>query len=144
MKLLGNLSRLITEIAALDDVQKSIKQKNVITINYDGDEYGKGYRDVEPVCLGVSKAGNMVLRAWERQGASHSNRVEGNPIPGWRLFRLDKILTYLPQGDNFIEVRPNYNPNGDRSMTRVILNAVFDNTPNTDNVENIDNTENIE
>jgi predicted DNA-binding transcriptional regulator YafY len=144
MKLLGNLSRLITEVAALDDVQKSIKQKNVITINYDGDEYGKGYRDVEPVCLGVSKAGNMVLRAWERQGASHSNRVEGNPIPGWRLFRLDKILTYLPQGDNFIEVRPNYNPNGDRSMTRVILNAVFDNTPNTDNVENIDNTENIE
>jgi predicted DNA-binding transcriptional regulator YafY len=144
MKLLGNLSRLITEIAALDDVQKSIKQKNVITINYDGDEYGKGYRDVEPVCLGVSKAGNMVLRAWERQGASHSNRVEGNPIPGWRLFRLDKILTYLPQGDSFIEVRPNYNPNGDRSMTRVILNAVFDNTPNTDNIENIDNTENIE
>jgi predicted DNA-binding transcriptional regulator YafY len=144
MKLLGNLSRLITEVAALDDVQKSIKQKNVITINYDGDEYGKGYRDVEPVCLGVSKAGNMVLRAWERQGSSHSNRVEGNPIPGWRLFRLDKILTYLPQGDNFIEVRPNYNPNGDRSMTRVILNAVFDNTPNTDNVENIDNTENIE
>ena len=138
MKLLGNLSRLITEIAALDDVQKSIKQKNVITINYDGDEYGKGYRDVEPVCLGVSKAGNMVLRAWERQGASHSNRVEGNPIPGWRLFRLDKILTYLPQGDSFIEVRPNYNPNGDRSMTRVILNAVFDNTPNTDNIENIE------
>ena len=144
MKLLGNLSRLITEIASLDDVQKSIKQKNVITINYDGDEYGKGYRDVEPVCLGVSKAGNMVLRAWERQGASHSNRVEGNPIPGWRLFRLDKILTYLPQGDSFTEVRPNYNPNGDRSMTRVILNAVFDNTPNTDNIENIDNTENIE
>lgn len=144
MKLLGNLSRLITEIAALDDVQKSIKQKNVITINYDGDEYGKGYRDVEPVCLGVSKVGNMVLRAWERQGASHSNRVEGNPIPGWRLFRLDKILTYLPQGDSFTEVRPNYNPNGDRSMTRVILNAVFDNTPNTDNIENIDNTENIE
>jgi predicted DNA-binding transcriptional regulator YafY len=144
MKLIKSLSRLITEVAALDDVQKSIKQKTVITINYDGDEYGKGYRDVEPVCLGVSKAGNMVLRAWERQGSSHSNKVEGNPIPGWRLFRLDKILTYLPQGDNFIEVRPNYNPNGDRSMTRVILNAVFDNTPNTDNVENIDNTENIE
>ena len=143
MKLLGNLSRLITEVAALDDVQKSIKQKNVITINYDGEEYGKGYRDIEPVCLGVSKAGNMVLRAWERQGASHSNTVEGNPIPGWRLFRLDKILTYQLQGDTFNEVRPNYNPNGDRSMVRVILNAVFDNTPNTDNVENIDNTENI-
>ena len=140
MKLVRSLSKVITEVAALDNVQSSIKQKNVITINYQGDEYGKGYRDIEPVCLGISKAGNMVLRAWERQGASHSNKVEGNPIPGFRMFRLDKILTYALQGDNFTEVRPKYNPNGDRSMARVILNAVFD---NTDDIENIDNIENI-
>ena len=140
MKLVRSLSKVITEVAALDNVQSSIKQKNIITINYDGDEYGKGYRDVEPVCLGISKAGNMVLRAWERQGSSHSNKVYGNPIPGWRLFRLDKILTYGLQGDSFTEVRPKYNPNGDRSMARVILNAVFD---NTDDIENIDNIENI-
>jgi predicted DNA-binding transcriptional regulator YafY len=143
MKLVRSLSKVITEVAALDNVQSSIKQKNIITINYDGDEYGKGYRDVEPVCLGISKAGNMVLRAWERQGSSHSNKVDGNPIPGWRLFRLDKILTYALQGDSFTEVRPKYNPNGDRSMERVILNAVFDYTPNTDDIENIDNIENI-
>ena len=138
MKLVKTLTKLITEVAAIDDVQRSIKQKNVITINYDGEEYGRGYRDIEPVCLGVSKAGNMVLRAWERQGVSHSKEVEGNPIPGWRLFRLDKILTYLPQGDNFNEVRPLYNPNGDNSMVRVIINAKFDN----DNINN-NNTENI-
>lgn len=136
MKLIKSLSKLITEVAALDDVQKSIKQKNVITINYNGDEYGKGYRDIEPVCLGVSKAGNMVLRAWERQGSSHSREVEGNPIPGWRLFRLDKILTYALQGDNFNEVRPLYNPNGDNSMARVIVNAKFGEEPNTDNINN--------
>lgn len=132
MKLIKTLSKLITEVASIDDVQKSIKQKNVITINYQGDEYGKGYRDIEPVCLGISKKGNMVLRAWERQGASHSNKVEGNPIPGWRMFRLDKILTYALQGDKFTEVRPLYNPNGDNSMTRVIVNAKFD-----DNTENL-------
>lgn len=132
MKLIKTLSKLITEVASIDDVQKSIKQKNVITINYQGDEYGKGYRDIEPVCLGISKKGNMVLRAWERQGASHSNKVEGNPIPGWRMFRLDKILTYALQGDKFNEVRPLYNPNGDNSMTRVIVNAKFD-----DNTENL-------
>jgi predicted DNA-binding transcriptional regulator YafY len=132
MKLIKTLSKLITEVASIDDVQKSIKQKNVITINYQGDEYGKGYRDIEPVCLGISKKGNMVLRAWERQGASHSNKVEGNPIPGWRMFRLDKILTYALQGDKFNEVRPLYNPNGDNSMVRVIVNAKFD-----DNTENL-------
>jgi len=86
MKLINSLSKLITEVAALDDVQNSIKKRKVITINYAGDEYGRGYRDVEPVCLGISKKGNMVLRAWERQGVSHSNKVKGNPIPGWRLF----------------------------------------------------------
>lgn len=126
MKLVHSLKTIINEIASIDDIQKSIKQKKVITINYNGDEYGKGYRDIEPVCFGISKAGNMVVRAWETQGSSHSNKTKNNPIPGWRLFRLDKILTYQPQGDTFIEVRPNYNPTGDRSMSRVILNATFD------------------
>lgn len=131
MKLLNTLGKLlINEVASIDDVQKSIRQKNVITINYQGEEYGKGYRDIEPVCLGISKAGNMVLRAWERQGVSHSKEVEGNPIPGWRMFRLDKILTYALQGDKFTEMRPKYNPNGDKLMSSVIINAKFDDTEN--------------
>ena len=137
---MNSLKGLITEIASAQDIQRSINMKNIITINYNGREYGKGYRDIEPVCFGISKSGNFVLRAWEIEGSSHSNKVRGNPIPGWRLFRLDKILTYALQGDNFTEVRPKYNPNGDRSMARVILNAVFD---NTDDIENIDNIENI-
>ena len=130
MKLLDNLSKLILEAANLDVVQDSIRKKNVITINYDGDEYGKGYRDIEPVCVGYSKNGELVLRAWERQGASHSKVTRDNPIPGWRFFKLVKILTYQPQGDNFYEMRPGYNPNGDKLMSSVILNAVFDNTEN--------------
>ena len=93
MKLMNSLKGLITEIASIQDVQHSIKMKNVMTINYDGKEYGKGYRDIEPVCLGISKSGNFVLRAWEIEGSSHSNKVEGNPIPGWRLFRIDKIFS---------------------------------------------------
>ena len=129
MKLIKTLSKLITEVASIDDVQKSIKQKNVITINYQGDEYGKGYRDIEPVCLGISKKGNMVLRAWERQGASHSNKVEGNPIPGWRMFRLDKILSFKPTTEKFDTPRPGYNFTGDKSMNRVIINSKFDNIP---------------
>jgi len=32
--------------------------------------------------------------------------------------------------DNFIDMRPNYNPNGDRSMERVLINAKFDNVDN--------------
>lgn len=128
MKLLGSLKSLITEIASIDDMQRAIKQKMVMVINYNDDKpEARGFRSVEPVCLGYSKAGNLVLRAWEREGASYSAAKEGNVLPGWRLFRVDKILTFKPTMDNFTEVRPNYNPNGDKLMTRVIVNAVFGN-----------------
>ena len=130
MKLLNNLSKLILEAANLDAVQDSIRNKQVITINYDGREYGKGFRDIEPVCVGYSKKGELVLRAWERQGASHSKVTRDNPIPGWRFFKLVKILTYQPQGDNFYEMRPDYNPDGDKLMSSVIINAKFDDTQN--------------
>lgn len=130
MKLLNNLSQLILEAANLDAVQDSIRNKNVMTINYDGDEYGKGLREIEPVCVGYSKNGELVLRAWEIRGVSHSKVTRDNPVPGWRFFKLVKILTYQPQGDSFYEMRPGYNPDGDKLMSSVILNANFDNTEN--------------
>ena len=131
MKLLNSLSGLITEVAALDQVQDSIRKKQVIVIYYDGkDNGGKGHRTIEPVCLGYSKKGNLVLRAWEREGSSWSAQNKGNILPGWRLFRLDKIFTYRPTMDNFYTMRPKYNPNGDKSMERVVINAKFDNEEN--------------
>ena len=130
MKLLNNLSKLILEAANLDVVQDSIRKKNVITINYDGKEYGRGFRVIEPVCVGYSKKGELVLRAWEREGVSHSKVTKNNPVPGWRFFKLVKILTYQPQGDTFYEMRPDYNPDGDKLMSSVILNAKFDDTQN--------------
>jgi len=131
MKLINSLKSLVTEAASLGDVQDSIKKRKVVTIYYDGnDNGGKGYRTIEPVCLGYSKKGNLVLRAWESEGSSWSAINKGNILPGWRLFRLDKIFTYQPTMDNFVEVRPKYNPNGDRSMERVLINAKFDNIDN--------------
>ena len=127
MKLVNNLSELITEIAAISDMTSSIKKRNLVTIYYDGnDNGGKGYRTIEPVCLGFSKKDNMVLRAWEVEGASYSAKNKGNFLPGWRLFRVDKIFTYKPTLDKFNTVRPNYNPTGDKSMIRVLVNAKFD------------------
>jgi hypothetical protein len=60
------------------------------------------------------------------EGASHTARTGEQPLPGWRLMRLDKIMTFKPTGDNFTTPRPGYNFNGDKSMTRVIINAQFD------------------
>lgn len=126
MKLLTTFKSLLTEVASLGDIQDSINKRIVVTIYYDGDiPGGKGYRRIEPVCVGYSKAGNLVVRAWDVDGASHTATIGEKPLPGWRLFRADKIFTYQPTTDTFSQVRPNYNPNGDKSMERVILNAKF-------------------
>jgi len=131
MKLLESLKSVINEIASVGDVQNAIKKKRVIMIYYDGnDNGGKGYRLIEPVCLGYSKKGNLVLRAWETEGSSWSAKNDGNYLPGWRLFRLDKIFTFKDTLDKFYNARPMYNPNGDRSMERVLINAKFDNNTN--------------
>ena len=128
MKLQETLRSVLLEVASMDDIQRAIKQKQVVTIFYDGDEPGgRGLRTVEPVCLGFSKAGNRVVRVWDMEGASHTARTGEQPLPGWRLFRLDKVMTFKLTGDNFTTPRPGYNFNGDKSMTRVIINAQFDN-----------------
>ena len=127
MKLQETLRSVLLEVASMDDIQRAIKQKQVATIFYDGDEPGgRGLRTIEPVCLGFSKAGNRVVRVWDMEGASHTARTGEQPLPGWRLMRLDKIMTLKPTGDNFTTPRPGYNFNGDKSMTRVIINAQFD------------------
>ena len=130
MKLYNTVKSLILEVASIDSVVNAIKNKDKIIIYYDGDEPGgRGLRNIEPVCFGYSKAGNPVLRAWDEEGASHTAYKGEQPLPGWRLFRVDKIQSFRPSGDKFNEPKPGYNPRGDKSMTRVIINAVFGNQP---------------
>ena len=129
MRLLGSLKSLITEAASIGDIKKSIEQKQVCSIYYEGDEPGgRGLREIEPVALGRSKAGNLVLRGWDRTGASHTAYKGEQPLPSWRLFRVDKITMLKPTRENFTQAQPGYNFNGDKSMTQVIVIAKFDNT----------------
>ena len=93
MKLINTIKNLITEAATLEDVLDSIKNRKVVVIYYDGDEPGgRGLREIEPVCIGVSKANNRIIRAWDKEGSSHTAYKGEQPLPGWRIFRLDKIL----------------------------------------------------
>ena len=128
MKLYTSLKSLILEAANMDVIIKSIKDKQIVTINYDGDEPGgKGLRTIEPVCVGYSKKGNPVLRAWDYEGASHKAYKGEKPLPSWRFFRLDRIISYIPTRDKFSTAKPGYNPRGDKSMIKVIINAKFGN-----------------
>jgi len=128
MKLYNITKSLILEVASVESIIDSIKKKRKIVIYYDGDEPGgRGLRVIEPVCFGYSKADNPVLRAWDEEGSSHTGYKGEQPLPGWRLFRVDKILSFKPTAENFNTPKPGYNPRGDRSMKRVVVNAVFNN-----------------
>ena len=127
MKLYNSVKSLILEVASIDSIVDAIKKKNKIIIYYDGDEPGgRGLRQIEPVCFGYSKADNPVLRAWDEEGSSHTAYKGEQPLPGWRLFRVDKILSFKPSGEKFNTVRPGYNRTGDKGMVRVIINANFE------------------
>lgn len=100
----------------------SIRKRSIVAIYYAGDEtINKGYREIEPVAYGDSLAGNPVVRAWQIRGATDTP----DNMPGWRFFRVDRIVNWNNTLQTFNTPRPNYNPNGDRSMSRVYLNAVF-------------------
>ena len=129
MKLTNTLKGLLLEIASIQSVQDAVDKRKVCIIYYDGDEPGgRGIREIEPVALGRSKAGNLVLRGWDRTGASHTAYKGEQPLPSWRLFRVDKITMLKPTRENFTQAQPGYNFNGDKSMTQVIVIAKFDNT----------------
>ena len=135
MKLQESLKGIINEIASLDSIIDAIKNRQRVIIYYDGDEPGgRGIREIEPVCLGISKAGNKVLRAWDNEGSSHTAYIGDQPLPSWRLFRLDKILSNKPTGEVYNEIGPGYNLNGDKSMVSVIINAKFGNEPTQQNL----------
>ncbi len=126
MKLTETVKSLILEVASIDSIVDAIKKKNKVIIYYDGDEPGgRGLRQIEPVCFGYSKADNPVLRAWDEEGASHTGYKGEQPLPGWRLLRVDKILSFKQTGEKFNTARPGYNNSGDKSMLKVIINASF-------------------
>ena len=127
MKLYNSVKSLILEVASIDSIVDAIKKKNKIIIYYDGDEPGgRGLRQIEPVCFGYSKADNPVLRAWDEEGSSHTAYKGEQPLPGWRLFRVDKILSFKPSGEKFNTVKPGYNRTGDKGMVRIIITANFE------------------
>lgn len=126
MKLYNSFKSLIVEVASLNAILDAIKRRQRVVIYYDGDEPGgRGLREIEPVCLGYSKAKNQVLRAWDLEGSSHTAYKGEQPLPGWRLFRVDKILSFKPTGEIFDTIRPNFNPSGDKSMVNIIKIAQF-------------------
>lgn len=139
--------RLLTEWIDRNSIIDAINNRDVVYIYYSGDEtVNRGYRTIEPYLLGRSSAGNLVLRAYQQAGATDSgvNPIRSNDeIPGWRLFRLDGITSFMKTMKKFAsdksKIRPLYNPN-DKAMSEIII-AV---DPQADIDSDFDNIDSIE
>ena len=132
MKLYNIISDIILEQASFDNqIIDAIKNKHTCDMEYNDDSsIGPGKRVIEPVALGYSKRNNKVLRAYQTSGPSLKVNEEGIPLPDWRLFRLDRISNIKPkQGDDSLfqtfSEPPSYNPFGDKSMNRMLVNSKF-------------------
>ncbi len=98
------MQREIAVIAA------AITGRNLIGLSYE-----PGLRIIEPHALGYGSSGQILLRAFQIEGASAS----GEHI-NWKLFRLDRISSLAPTGSQFDGPRAEYK-RGDKAMKRGII-----------------------
>jgi hypothetical protein len=95
----------------------AIKNRKVLEIDYvDGPDVDNGPRLIEPHALGRATSGNILVRSWVVNGTSRSNGRRGTPMPGWRLFRFDRIKTAVPNGKVF-KTKLGYNSKDARFIT---------------------------
>jgi len=122
MKLTSLYKDIILEAVSRNQIISAINNRNVCTIYYEGDTItNPGYREIEPYVYGLSKRENPVVRAYQLEGKSDTP----DNIPGWRLFRVDRMVDFVNSGDIFEEAKPLYNPSGDKDMTRIYAQAKF-------------------
>lgn len=65
--------------------------------------YDPGVRVVEPHALGYGSRGQLLLRAFQIEGASATRRYFN-----WKLFRLDRMRDASLPGGAFSAARPEY------------------------------------
>ena len=122
MKLSSLYKELISEAVNRNEIIRAIDNHNICTIYYEGDTISNpGYREIEPYVYGLSKRENPVIRAYQLEGKT----VSPENMPGWRLFRVDRMVDFINSGDIFNEAKPLYNPSGDKDMTRIYAQAKF-------------------
>lgn len=93
-----------------DVLRKAINERLCLRIFYD-----PGWRIIEPHAYGHGSSGQLLLRAYQVEGASASNEHEH-----WKLFREDRIEAIELEGSGFDGPRDGYKE-GDKAMKLGII-----------------------
>ena len=102
-----NLRQLLNEGVGESSLHKAMDETKYLYIYYAGDHtILKGYRTIIPMetTEKTVKSGELrqYLSAWQIAGSSDSKKkytnTKGKSEFGWRLFRIDKIVSLLPTG----------------------------------------------
>lgn len=122
---------IISEGVDINKVNDAINNHIVINVKYNDEEPDAKTlkRTIYVYAYGLTIAGNPVIRAYQTFGDSKRGK------PAWKMFRLDRFLSWEPTRQQFWkpinELDPNapvYNPNGDKSM-QVVYNQIDFNKP---------------
>ena len=110
----------------------AIKNRNKISFYYSGPRKGKdgvksGYRvKVEPVAIGLSKKGNLILRGYTQPP---STTKTGFAKHGWRTFILGRMSNVQITDEIFNTKRPGYKEGSDGSMTTTYVTVDWGKKP---------------
>lgn len=96
-------------LAAAREVYNALRVHRQLAFIYDGQ-----LRIAEAHSLGITKDGNLALRAFQTAGES------SQPLPGWRMFRLDKMTEAYAMSTPSEAPREGFVPN-DRHLKHVLL-----------------------
>ena len=111
----------------------AIKNRRKITFDYYGprkpkkDSVKPGKRiKVEPVAMGLSKKGNLIIRAWvEPPSVTKTGFGKGN----WRTFMLSRTKNIQISDETFDSKRPQYKEGDDNSMSVTYVTSDWTKTP---------------
>jgi hypothetical protein len=121
IKFVVNEAENILKTSATKPIVDAIKNRRKITFEYYGprtpkkDSVRPGKRTkVEPVALGLSKKGNLIIRAWvQPPSVSKTGFQKGN----WRTFILSRTRNVEITDETFDTKRPQYKEGNDKSMS---------------------------
>ena len=92
-----------------DTACDALRRGRVLDLRYDGFS-----RSVEVHAVGVSTAGNTVMRVYQIRGGC----VHNEPV-GWKLMRTDEAVSAHVTDEPSLAPRPGYK-RGDKAMVRII------------------------